>query len=284
MRVPRTALLVFFGLLVGIAGTPAGAQISFTEHTLGGDPAGMYYRVGGSGPPLLLVHGFGVSGKEWDRFADDFASEFTVIIPDLPGHGESLRPLEPWDYEAVVSLLGKMLDELEVESAYAIGHSAGSTSILRMAISDLDRLRGMVLVGQTHRVPLATREAIRAYPDFSDLTGEDQELFASFHRNGPQQFSDLITQFRGLADDFVAYDLTPEHLSKVTIPTMVVMGDKDPFYPMDFVTEFYLALPNSALWVVPGQGHFPVWPEFGGDEKAAEDFPDRVRAFLSASG
>jgi pimeloyl-ACP methyl ester carboxylesterase len=263
---------------------PLSAQTPLTSHTLGGDPNGIYYRVGGDGPPLLLVHGFGASGKQWDRFVEELSTEFTLIIPDLPGHGESTQLLDEWDYEIVSGLLFEVLDELGVEKVDAIGHSAGATTLLRMAVADLDRFNSLVIVGQTHRLPLAARAMGRAFPEFDQLPEADQRLYAGYHRNGGDQFARLLPQFRALADDFVAYDLSPEHVAQITIPAFVVMGDRDPYYPMSLVAEFFEALPNAALWVVPNQGHMPVFPELGGEEVAAEEFPSRVKAFLATAG
>lgn len=267
-------------VLSGSLFTPLIAQTQFTDHFLGEDPGGIYYRVGGNGAPLLLVHGFGLSGKEWDRFTEDLAAEFTLIIPDLPGHGKSTRLLDSWDYDEVAGLLMRVLDELGVESSNAIGHSAGATALLRIAVSNPKRIRSMVLVGQTHRLPLAARERARAWPEFDQLPPEVQDLYASYHQNGADQFKLLLPQFRGLADEYEAYDLSPEHVSRISAPTLIVAGDRDEFYPMELFTEFYEALPNGMLWVVPGQGHFSVWPELGGDELAAEEFPIRVKAFF----
>jgi pimeloyl-ACP methyl ester carboxylesterase len=280
----RMKTLLLPWVLLGFLLTPLSAQTPFTDHFLGGDPGGIYYRVGGNGPPLLLVHGFGLSGKEWDRFAEDLSTDFTLIIPDLPGHGESTRLLESWDYEVVSRLLFEVLDELGLEQVDAIGHSAGSTALIHMALADPSRFRSLVLVSQTHRLPLTAREVARTYPEFDEMPEEVQKLYAGYHRNGGDQFARLLPQFRGLADDFAAYDLSPEHVAQINTPTFIVIGDRDPFYPMDLVTEFYQALPNAVLWVVPNQGHTPVWPELGGDETAAGDFPSRVKAFLASAG
>jgi pimeloyl-ACP methyl ester carboxylesterase len=231
-----------------------------------------------------LVHGFGASGKQWDRFVEDLSTDFTLVIPDLPGHGESTRLLDSWDYDIVAGLLFEVLDELGLEKVDAIGHSAGSTALLHMALADPGRFSSLVLVSQTHRLPLAARELARTWPEFDEMPEEVQNLYASYHRNGGDQFARLLPQFRGLADDFAAYDLSPEHVAQIKMPTLIVMGDRDPYYPMGLVTEFYEALPNAVLWVVPNQGHTPVWPELGGDEIAAEDFPGRVKAFLADAG
>ena len=63
--------------------------LPLTEHTTTIDGVDLYYRLGGSGPPLLLLHARGRSGIAWVPFLDAFGGKHTVIVPDLPGHGQS---------------------------------------------------------------------------------------------------------------------------------------------------------------------------------------------------
>jgi pimeloyl-ACP methyl ester carboxylesterase len=54
-------------------------------------------------------------------------------------------------------------------------------------------------------------------------------------------------------------NFTPSSLSKITAPTLIVYGDRDPLYPVEMAVEMYRAIPRSALWVVPNGGHGPVF-------------------------
>lgn len=256
------------------------AQARFTEGRSGDAAGRMYYQIRGQGPPLLLLHAFGLSGKAWDPFVADFADDYTLIIPDLPGHGRSTVPLEPWRSRTVAAQVVALLDELEFEQVMAVGHSAGATTLLHIAISVPDRIGAMILVSQAHRLPVAAREAVRVYPDFEDLPDASQALLASYHAGGGDQFSRLIVQFRGLAENYIDYDVSPERLNRIKIPIMLIAGDRDPYYPMALITEFYQSLSSSELWIVPVQGHFPFWPEFGGDPGAAGKFTKRVSSFF----
>lgn len=66
--------------------------LPMTEGTQAVGDIELYYRMGGSGPPLLLLHGMTRTGREWDPWLDELGERYTVIVPDLPGHGRSTRP------------------------------------------------------------------------------------------------------------------------------------------------------------------------------------------------
>ena len=90
----------------------------------------------------------------------------------------------------------------------------------------------------------------------------------------------LVAAFRGLTDVGAAVNVTPERLSTINARTLLVVGDQDPVLPLELALEMYRAIPDAALWVVPGQGHSPVLPNWGGSPEARRIFPDVVREFL----
>lgn len=68
-------------------------SLSLGEATQMVDGIELVYRIGGSGPPLGLLHGFTLTGEEWNPFLDELGKHNTVIVPDLPGMGHSARPM-----------------------------------------------------------------------------------------------------------------------------------------------------------------------------------------------
>ena len=57
-------------------------------------------------------------------------------------------------------------------------------------------------------------------------------------------------------------------LSQAKLPILLIWGDRDYFFPMDIATELYTSLPDARFWVIPAQGHTPLWTFMGGDENA----------------
>lgn len=89
----------------------------------------------GSGPALLLAHGTGAATHSWRGLAPLLAKNFTVVAPDLPGHGftQALTP-ERLSLPGMSLALGEMLKSLNVRPALAIGHSAGAAILVRMSL------------------------------------------------------------------------------------------------------------------------------------------------------
>jgi magnesium chelatase accessory protein len=94
-----------------------------------------HVQVLGRGPGLVLVHGTGAATHSWRDLAPRLARHFTVVAPDLPGHGFSGRPpAERASLPGVAKSLAALLDTLEVSPAVAVGHSAGAAILAQMCL------------------------------------------------------------------------------------------------------------------------------------------------------
>lgn len=99
----------------------------------------------GEGPMLLLVHGTGAATHSWRDLAPLLAREFTVVAPDLPGHGFSAAlPSGKPTLTAMAAAMRALLDTLEIEPEFALGHSAGAAIVARIALDGAPRLRGWI--------------------------------------------------------------------------------------------------------------------------------------------
>jgi len=94
------------------------------------------------------------------------------------------------------------------------------------------------------------------------------------HVHGDDQIRMLFEQMRGLKDSHDDMAFTPPLLGTITARTLIVHGDRDPLYPVEFALEIYRSIPGSALWVVPNGGHGPI---FG---PQAAPFAEAAMAFL----
>jgi pimeloyl-ACP methyl ester carboxylesterase len=94
----------------------------------------LHYATRGSGEPVLLVHGLGSSGADWDFQLPVLAPRFHVIMPDLPGCGRSDRAANGYDIAGFAEALWSLLDELEVARPNIVGFSLGGAVALEMAL------------------------------------------------------------------------------------------------------------------------------------------------------
>ena len=103
------------------------------------------YRIKGDGPPLLLLHGYPQSHVMWHKVAPDLAADFTVVLPDLRGYGDSGRPESASDHStyskrASANDMVALMDGLGFAEFMAAGHDRGGRVVHRMALDHRDRI------------------------------------------------------------------------------------------------------------------------------------------------
>src|SRR5437660_3176316 len=79
----------------------------------------MYYEISGSGPPLLLLHGFGGSGQDWNSMRGEYVNTYKVIVPDLRGHGRSTNPTNQFTHRQSALDVYALLDYLGIRQVRA---------------------------------------------------------------------------------------------------------------------------------------------------------------------
>ena len=257
---------------------------------------GMTKEGGGSGEPLLLLHGFSGCSQDWSAFIkmrrEPGGCEFQLIIPDMRGHGRSFAsredrsantkttqprsassgqaglavPLEfsAWRRDEAAADMYALLDHLGIKTFKGLGVSGGGNVLLHMATKQPERVKAMVLVSATSYFPAQARQIMRAYPD--NLPAAERENLRRRHPGGDTQIDALLASTKGFADSNDDMNFTPAHLGTITARTLIVQGDRDPLYPLEISVEMAKAIPRSSLWIMPDAGHGPVlgerWPEF----------------------
>lgn len=104
------------------------------------------YRLAGSGPALLLLHGIGDSSRSWVPLMGDLAERFTVVAPDLLGHGESAKPRADYSLAAYSNGMRDLLDVVGIDTATVVGHSLGGGIAAQLAYQHPTRVERLVLV------------------------------------------------------------------------------------------------------------------------------------------
>ena len=97
-------------------------------------------------------------------------------------------------------------------------------------------------------------------------------------KRGEAQVHELIDEFTSFKDSYEDMNFTPPLLGTIKARTLIVQGDRDPFFPVTIATEMYQAIPGSALWIVPRGGHVPI---FGPRQ---QEFETIASEFLQSGG
>lgn len=224
----------------------------------------LYFEVHGSGEPLVLLHGFGGCNQDWTPRMEDWLPHFQLIIPDLRGHGHSSNPEKIFRHGAAAGDILALLDHLKIEACKAIGVSGGGNVLLHVATRQPERIKAMVLVSATSYFPAQARPLMRQYPEV--ISEQEMEMMRKRHPGGDEQIKALLAGTRSFADSYDDMNFTLPYLSTIQARTLIVQGDRDPFYPVEISVEMARAIPQSSLWIIPNAGHGPIggerWPLF----------------------
>lgn len=243
---------------------------------------GVRYEVGvaGSGPPLLLVHGFTGRGSTWSSCLSALRRVATTIVVDLLGHGRSDSPADPARHavERQAADLAVIVERVAGAPADVLGYSFGARIALRLAVDHPSLVRRLLL--ESPSAGLADpveRESRRAADDrlAGDLERdgieafvtrwEAQPLFASLAAIPPgrrarlheqrlrNRAAGLAASLRGAGQGAMA----PLHdrLASIRVPTLVVVGALDPV--AERARSVAGAIPGARLVTIPGVGHVP---------------------------
>jgi pimeloyl-ACP methyl ester carboxylesterase len=224
----------------------------------------LYFEVHGTGNPLLLLSGFTGTSQDWKPSLDQWGANFQIILPDLRGHGRSGILSKPFRHDDATADMFALLDHLNIPAIDAVGISAGGNVLLHMATKQPNRIKSMVLVSATPYFPPQARAITRQYAQ--NLPQQEWNRLRQSHAGGDAQIRALLESTTAFADSYDDLNFTPPLLSTIQARTLVIQGDRDPFYPVELSVEMARAIPNASLWIVPNAGHGPVigerWAEF----------------------
>ena len=245
------------------------------------------YRRAGAGPALLLLHGITDSSATWEGVAATLSEHFTLIAPDLLGHGESATPPGDYSLGAHASGVRDILTALGIDRATVVGHSLGGGIAMQFAYQFPERCQRLVLVssgGLGREVHLLLRAAALPGADYvlPALTsngllgvgrgvggllkrlrlapGEDLQVlaqgFASLDNAGSRQA--FLHTVRAVIEPGGQRVSARDRLSLAgLLPSLIVWGERDSIIPVEHGAEAHEAMPGSRFEVFPGAGHMP---------------------------
>lgn len=221
----------------------------------------MYYETRGDGEPLLLLHGGMGTGRDWRYVFPSDPQGYRTIVPDLRGHGRSTSPAQGFTFRECADDVFGLLDHLCIDRVKAIGLSMGAKTLLHLGTAQPARLDAMVLVSATPYFPQALRTAAEQFTreSFERLSEAERNALRTRHVHGDEQIRLLYDMTRSFATSYDDMAFTPAQLSVITARTLIVHGDRDPFYPVEMAIALFHGIPASALWIIPYGTHGPIF-------------------------
>jgi pimeloyl-ACP methyl ester carboxylesterase len=246
-----------------------------------------FYRSAGSGPVLVLVHGITSTSATWARILPYLAEHFTVVAPDLLGHGESAKPRGDYSLGAYANGIRDLLIALGHERATFVGHSLGGGVAMQLAYQFPEHCERLVLVSSgglgrditalLRAASLPASELVLPLLVNEQVLGVGRVMGRLLGRVGLRVHTDLGEILRGHASlsdgearaaflhtlrTLVDYggqrvDASDRLYLARAVPLLLVWGGRDPIIPVEHAHDAHRLLPDSRLEVFPEAGHFP---------------------------
>lgn len=205
-------------------------------------------------PPLVPVHGLALSGRYMVPVVERLAARYHIMMPDLPGFGDSGKPDHVLDVPGLATWLERWMQAIGLERAMLLGNSFGCQVIVDLAARYPDRVERAVLQGPT--TPPAERTWIQQFvrwrqnapnspPEMDAIAGSDYEKCGLVR---------ALTTF-----EFSLRDAPEAKLSAIEAPVLVVRGAEDPICNQVWAEMVADGLVNGRLKVIPEVAHTLVF-------------------------
>jgi pimeloyl-ACP methyl ester carboxylesterase len=245
------------------------------------------YRTAGEGPVVLLIHGITGDSRQWDEVIPQLADRYTVLAPDLLGHGESAKPRGDYSLGAYAVMLRDLLIVLGHRAATVVGHSLGGGIAMQFSYEYPVFCQRLVLVDsgglgkEVHPLlraaTLPGAELVLPLLAHSRIHQVGEAIGQALGRVGLELGHDLAEMTRGYASlsDAEArraflhtvravidlqgqrVDATDRLYLAEMIPTLILWGRRDPLIPVKHAGVAHRRIRGSRLEIFDDAGHFP---------------------------
>jgi 3-oxoadipate enol-lactonase len=238
------------------------------------DGVRIHYKVTGrpTGPPVLLIQGLGADKHGWDLQRLGLAWTHRTIAFDNRGAGRSDKPYGAYSLEQMADDTAAVLDHAGVDSAHVVGASMGGVIAQLLALRHPERVRSLTLACTACQHHAWRRELLAEWAEIAQTRGMGAMTAAaarwtigprSFRRvspavgwlgplalsRPPHAFAAQVVAILSLSDDL------RNHLSEITVPTMVMVGNQDILTPRGDAEELAERIPTAELVVISGAAH-----------------------------
>ena len=237
---------------------------SYTGHYVQANGPDIYYREHGQrdGQPLILIHGGLLTSDSWQPYLPAFAQRYRVITPDSRGHGRTNNPTGSMSFRLLADDVAALVQALGLDKPFIAGYSDGGQIALEIGMRYPDLPRALVIGGAYAELTGGSSEWVRSIlgdeqssdVDYEKFERENPAFAAGLRQDhGTERWKTLLKEIKPMWNARLNY--TPEDFAKGAAPTLVLLGDRDDFVPVEEGVRMYRLLPNAELAVVPGADH-----------------------------
>lgn len=220
---------------------------------------------GGEGEPLLFLHGAGGRGP-WHPFLEQLAQHYDVIAPEHPGFGRSDEPEWLEEIYDLVLFYRDFLDQFNLEKVHLVGHSLGGWLAAEFAVAYRERLHSLTLVDAAGifvpGVMMGDNFMWNWEERVRNLYHDEKLVEEILSRPLSSEEMDVLVKNNETAAK-LAWNprwhnpKLKKRLDRITVPTLVVWGENDRLFPIEYAWEWEKLIPNARLAVIKECGHSP---------------------------
>ncbi|HEV2652930.1 MAG TPA: alpha/beta hydrolase [Rhizomicrobium sp.] len=276
-------------LALGIA-APASAVVqpfpkSFHTQNIAINGTTLFVRVGGKGPAVVLIHGFGDTGDMWAPLAAKLVADHTVIVPDLRGMGLSAHPDTGYTKKNEAADIAGVMDALKIDKAMLVTHDIGNMVGYQLAAQYRNRITKWVVIdaplpglgnwaaqlsnpktwhfnfhGPDEERLVAGRERIYLDRFWNELSDDPKRIDEATRRHyaalyaRPHAIHDAFEQFVAFPQDGIDNKAALATGGKLTIPVLALGGEKS--YGAGMKTELEFVATDVKGGIIPNSGHW----------------------------
>jgi pimeloyl-ACP methyl ester carboxylesterase len=236
----------------------------------------IYYLEGGSGETVVLLHGIFSEKDHWVDFARELTDHYRVLIPDIPGFGESTRlSSASYNYSVQLTRLHQFFDTLELSDFHIAGNSMGGTLAALYSIHSPERVKSLAFIGAPH--------GIRT-PEPSSMDKLLDERKVPLIVRSPEEFETML-DLLFFKRPFIPYPILKEaressirlasenerifqeqlqdryrlhdHLPLIKVPTLTIWGERERIFHPSGAQVLKEAMPHQTVILMPDTGHLP---------------------------
>jgi len=242
---------------------------------------------------ILMVHGHPFDHSMW-KYQYKVLENFRLLLPDLKGYGASEYNFEKIYIEEQALDLALLLDELHVEKIHLIGLSMGGQIIVEFQRLFPHRVKSLIICtslinaeseeSYKNRLKLAdeitelgmlkyTKKDIHKYINLDVLEKESEAYNHLFKMMSETKVEGAVASHRGRAE---RRD-NSEYVQNITVPTLVIAGEKDYFFNVESIKSLAKKIPNSQLEIIKNSGHLPNLENPGAFNKVISEFYEKMK-------
>lgn len=227
------------------------------------------YEIVGKGDPLVCLHAYGLDHTEWMQVAGILKEDFTLILPDIRGHGDSPSPTREYSMLDLAGDVIVMLDQLEINQAYYAGHSMGGYIMLSLAKRYPERVAGLALVAshaytdspEKIQSRLDAIEKVKLHGPLEVLSGMPDLLSAvpnvrEFCREKIKRMDSFGVM--GVLAAMAHREDSMDFLKTFNKPIGIIAGKDDRFIPLETSREMNGLLKPKMYVELDDCGHMPM--------------------------